>query len=324
MDEVMGMSELPMAGEQVKAGDSGGHALLRRVRLVAALAMSAVVFWYFGPWAVRVADPSGPVSLLLAEHSVISMAELLGLAVVVSGLAVAICGAGSGERGPLAVAVGLATLGLRGGQMDGLILARMGGSGDGQVADLFPAFGLIAETCLWLAVVAVGFIVGRWVEGWFEPADGALPRRQRAGVRMPEAGQILGTVVLSTLAAWLIIANASGSPDHPIMKGQVYFTVSMGLLLGSLLSDWLFRTTSRAWVLASIALLAAAAYLWGAPPREALASAQEAGTYVALPIMSRPLPLEYAALGSIGALIHEDALAFLRAMFGVRGPDEAA
>ena len=78
------------------------------------------------------------------------------------GLCVAITGPGSAHRGPLAVAVGLATLGLRGSQIDMLLLSRLSAQ---PPQNPFPTWGLIAETWLWLALIGVGLVVGRWVDG---------------------------------------------------------------------------------------------------------------------------------------------------------------
>ncbi|MBK8268092.1 MAG: hypothetical protein IPK83_07200 [Planctomycetes bacterium] len=79
---------------------SSGHILVRRIRFLAAMAVSGLIFWYFGWWVARPTDPQSAVALLMVDQGVVTMAELLGLAVVVSGLAVAICGAGSAGADP--------------------------------------------------------------------------------------------------------------------------------------------------------------------------------------------------------------------------------
>jgi len=303
------------------AQNAAGHALIRQLRFLAAMIVSALVFWHFGPWAVPLPDPRGPISLLLVDQGVVSMAELLALAVVVSGLAVAICGAGSAERGPLAVAVGLATLGLHGAQMDNLVMSRISSPRAEQVtADPFPAWGLLAETCLWLALIAVGVVVGRWVDSWFEPASRSREARSPLD-DLPEYRHSFGTVGVCSLVAYLVVAYGSGSVEYPLLKGQIYFCVWLAFLLGTLVAQWVFPDCSRVWLLAAIAIVAGAAYLFGGPDVRVLDSAKETGAYVTLPLVSRPLPIEYAAVGSIGALMEQDALTFLRALFGLRPPE---
>jgi hypothetical protein len=188
-------------------------------------------------------------------------------------------------------------------------------------ADPFPAWGLLAETCLWLALIAVGFVVGRWVDSWFEP--GLRSREARSPLDdIPEYRHSFGTVGVCSLVAYLVVAYASGSVDYPLLKGQIYFCVWLAFLLGTLMAQWIFPDGARVWLLAAVAIVAGTAYLFGSPDSRTLTAAKDTGAYVTLPLVSRPLPIEYAALGAIGALMEQDALAFLRALFGLRPPEE--
>lgn len=299
------------------AWPSSGHHLVQWMRLLSAMAVAAMVFWYFGWWVARPIDPYAPVSLLMIKpgQGVIAMAELLGLAVVVSGLAVAICGTGSAERGPLAVAVGLATLALRGGQMDNLVLYRL--TTEEAAGSVFPAWSLISETWLWLALIGVGFVVGRWVEGWFGgPRESSAERRGKAD-HGADIRQSVGTVAVACLIAWMIVLYTTGSAEMPLLKGQLYFSLILAFLIASLIAHWFFQTDTRIWTLLAIALVASAAYIYGQPSSETIEAARQAGGYVTLAPIARPVPIEFAALGGIGVLFEADIMALMCAMFGI-------
>ena len=55
------------------------------------------------------------------------------------------------------------------------------------------------------------------------------------------------------------------------------------------------------------------------PDLQALEVARKAGSYVTLRPIVRPLPIEFASMGAVGALLEQDAADFLRSLFGL-GP----
>jgi len=301
----------------MEPGDTGqmsdGQALIHRLRFFAGMGFAVVVFTYVGFWAAKSADPLSPITLISVDQGVIAMAELLALGVVASGLAVAICGAGSAERGALAIAVGLAAMAMRGTQLDMLVLRRLS-VGPGSV-DPFPATALVAETWLWLALIAVGFVVGRWVDSWFDSGagDAAVTPVDRA----PDVRQGLGAIAVVSLVGWTVTSYALGGGDNPLFKGQIYFAIALGFLVGAMAANWLFHLQSRVWLLTAVAIVATAAYLLAGPDSREIEAARKAGTYLTLAPMVRPLPIEYAALGSIGALLERDAMSVLRSLFGL-------
>jgi hypothetical protein len=300
--------------------DEGGQVLLNRIRLLCALALSAVVFWHFGWWVARPVDPLGAISLLNIRDGqiVVTMAELLGLSVVVSGLAVAICGAGSAARGPLAVAVGLATLNLRGAQMDGLVLSRLLDANKPE--GIFPVFALVSETWLWLALVGVGFVVGRWVESWFGPDDIPAGTTARSGL-LPaiDFRQAAGSTVVSFAIAWIVLGFTVGGSEAAIEKGQIYFAVAFSFLIATLLAAWFFEVRTPGWSLVVVGLVATLAYTFGAP--DITVEQLQARTYLNVTGAARPLPIEFAALGAVGVLIESDVMAMCCAMIGIHPPD---
>lgn len=298
------------------SGSSGGQALIGRARLLGALSVSAGLFYYVGWWAVRPDDPEGPVTLLRVHHGVMAMAELLGLAVVAAGLAVAIRGAGSGYCGPLAIAVGLAVLAGRGTQLESLVNERLldALSAGGSPVAPFPRTELIAETWLWLALIAVGFVVGRWVEGWFGSASAP-----DAGVGRPidsavEVRQAAASIILVTLAAYNLVRFCGGRIEEATLKGQVYFSVGAAFCISTMLAIWFFHAVSQVWMLVSVALVATMAYgLNGVP----LQPAQDPAALVAqlhtpIAVVARPLPIEFASMGVVGAMTGHLFMSMLR------------
>jgi hypothetical protein len=324
---------MPTTTSDEVAGDvvdpHGGQALIMRIRFLCAMAVSATIFWYVGWWVAGPVDPQGPVTLLMVDQGVVAMAELLGLAVISSGLAVAICGlgmvnasSGASHRGPLAIAVGLAALGLRGAQLDALVLYRVNPPGPSAIGlDPFPVWALIAECWLWLALISVGFVVGRWVEGWFSPGQAAPPASLPTADHSSDVRQGLGTVAVTALVAWTVMSFTIGTEANPILKGQIYFSLGISFLLGALAAHWFLRTDSRAWALVAVAVVATVAYVFGEPGKDAIAAARQAGAHVTISPFARPLPIEFAAMGTIGVLLEGEAMRFFLAMFGLGGEE---
>jgi hypothetical protein len=316
------------AVQEIRPGDasqySGGQMLVDRIRFISAMVVAGGIFWYVGWWACGPIDPLGPVSLLMVRQGVVSMAELLGLAVVASGLAVAICGSGAADRGPLAVAVGLAAMGSRGTQLDSLVLFRLHPqTAQSGGLEPFPITALVAETWLWLALIAVGFVVGRWVSSWYEMETGRTAEQIAIKNAPTDVRAGLGALILSSLVAWSIISFAVGSEAGPLLKGQIYFALVLAFVAGSAIGNGLFRVNSPAWALAAVALVATAAYLIASPDSVLIETARRTGTQVTLPPAARPLPIEYAALGAAGVLIEKDVMRMLRALIGLPAQENA-
>lgn len=295
---------------------TGGHILVYRIRFLAAMSIAGAVFWYFGWWVARPSDPLGAVSMLMVDNGVVTMAELLGLAIVVSGLAVAICGGDTAERGPLAVAVGLATLAARGGRMDMLLLNRLSAPTTDGAIDVYPVMGLMAETWLWLALIGVGMVVGKWVQGWFNAVDDSRIAADKAESKSSwDIRMAIGALVIGFFIAWSIITFAAGEPAAPIETGQLFFALVIGFLLAALVAQWFFDLRDRIWMLVVVGLVASAAYWFGQPQQ--LDAAEKLHTHIAIenPLV-RPLPIEYAALGAIGVLLERDFMSILFVVVG--------
>ena len=280
-----------------------GQALISRMRFFIAMAASALIFWHVG-WAVAgPADPNGPVTLLSMTNGVIGMAELLGLCVAAAGLATAICGPRSGHRGPMAIAVGLAALAMRGGFMDEFVRARLAahvlGGATGPGRDVFPRGEFIAEGWLWFFFIGVGFVVGRWVESWHGAEASAPP--SAAGPHVDSAAEVrqgLAALVVNVLVAYNLIGLFGGRSIDAYEKGQIYFAIGGAFFVSTLLSHLCFKATSRVWLLVAAAVVSTVVYVWNGPAAKDLA----AGGYVVLPTMVRAMPVEFAALAVVGSL----------------------
>jgi len=306
------MTTEPTVPQQARRSE--GQALIARIRFLIAMAASALIFWHVGWAVVGPADPNGPVTLLTLDHGVVGMAELLGLAVASAGLATAICGARSAHRGPMAVAVGLAALALRGGYMDEFLRRRIAermAAPEGSDIRIFPTGEFIAETWLWIALIGVGFIVGRWVESWYAaesrpgggPASGSaspIPTGENAPLdSAAEVRQGLGALILNVLLAYNLIMLLGGRPVDELQKGQIYASIAGAFFISTLVSHLSFRATSRVWLLVAAAVVSTTAYVWNAPAAASLTG----NGYIVLPPLLRALPIEFAALSVAGALV---------------------
>jgi len=301
---------------QPTANRGEGQALIARVRFFAAMAASALIFWHIGWAVVGPADPNGPVTLLMLSNSVVGIAELFGLSVAAAGLATAICGPRSAHRGPQAVAVGLAALALRGGFIDEFIRRRIADrlvAPSGVSVTIFPKGEFIAETWLWIILIGVGFIVGRWVESWYavEPvsgpaqggtaASGSPPITPGAAVHLDSAAEVrhgLAALVLNVLVAYNLIIVLGGRNIDEMQKGQIFASIAGAFFISTLVSHLCFKANSRVWLLVAAAVVSTTAYVWNSPDAAALAGSG----YVVLPPLLRALPIEYAALSVAGAL----------------------
>lgn len=311
------MTTMTTESELVQQSQRGeGQALIARLRFFAAMAASALIFWHIGWAVVGPADPNGPVTLLMLNNSVVGIAELFGLSVAAAGLATAICGARAAHRGPQAVAVGLAALALRGGFMDEFVRRRIAdrlAAPAGTSVTIFPKGEFIAETWLWIILIGVGFIVGRWVESWYTVETTSSPAQPGAADTSPPASspavaahldsaaevrQGLAALVLNVLVAYNLIIVLGGRNIDELQKGQIYASIGGAFFISTLVSHLCFKANSRVWLLVAAAIVSTTAYVWNSPDPAALAGSG----YVVLPPLLRALPIEYAALSVAGAL----------------------
>ncbi|MCK6456078.1 MAG: hypothetical protein L6Q92_06055 [Phycisphaerae bacterium] len=292
-------------------GESSGR-LTARLRTIAALAIAAAVYWYVGYWVVEPKDPFAPISLLLVDNRLIVMAEMIALAIVAAGLAVAIHGGSAASFGPIAVAVGLAAVSLRGGSIAALPTAL-----PTSVAG-WPTRDLIVEMWLWCGLIAVGAVVGHWVASWFTPPAGG-PRadwRKADGAMVDSAAELTraaANVAIVAVVAFVLVRILGGDNRESILKGQVYFAVGIGFYLATLLCQWFLRLRQGLWLLLAVAIVGTVGYAVGAPNVDP--ASRRIGARIELAPICRALPMEFAAMGAIGVLAAHDSV---QRAFGAR------
>jgi len=286
-------------------------ALARQLRALAALAVPALMFWYVGYWAIAPVDPFGPVSILLASNPFLAMVEIAALGVVSAGLAVAINGPRSAMFGPLGIAVGLASVSIRGGDIDLLPLCLPAGSGP------WPIRSLIFEFWLWLGLIAVGAVVGRWIDSWSSgPDSGESATRDPDDQVVDSAAELrraLLAIVVVTILAFVLVRLLAGGPVAPILKGQIFFSVAGGFYAATVLALTFVRLRSPLWLFVALALVGSAAYIIGSP--HWTPTMVERGIRLVIPGIARPTPIQFAALGSAGivsAFLTAPGLNFLK------------
>jgi hypothetical protein len=275
-------------------------ALARQLRAVVALAVPATIFWHVGYWVLSPADPLGPVMLLLAPHRFLAMIETVGLAVVAAGLAVAINGPRSALYGPFGVAVGLVSVSVRGGSIDVLPLCISPGGNP------WPIRGLIFELWLWIGLIGLGAVVGRWVESWFSPGSGgsagaARDPDEEVVDSAAELRRALLAIVVTAVLGYVFVQLLAGPTIAPVLKGQVLFSVGAGFYLATAVTLAIVRLRSPLWLLISLALVASVAYVIAAP--QWTPSLVESGIRLIYPGLARPLPIQYAGMGAAGILL---------------------
>lgn len=282
------------------AAETSESALGQKLRSLAALAVPALMFWYVGHWAVQPDDPAAPFTLLLVPNRLLAMAELLGLSIVGAGLAAAIQGPRGALYAPMGVAVGIAALAVRGGATDALPMCLP------SAAPAWPTRSLVFELWLWLILIGVGAIIGRWVEGWSHSAPEPKAADWRRGADAPvdsaaELRRALGAIAMVVLGAYLLNLILGGSPNEQPLKGQVYFAVGAAFFIPTWIATGMLRLNSPLWLLGAVAIVGTVAYLC-VGPIPINPDAPRALLRVLLPNAIRPLPAEYAALGSLGVI----------------------
>lgn len=302
----------------LEAGDENQAALAGKLRSLAALAVPALIFWFVAYWVVAPRDPLAPVTLLMAPNLFLVMLEMIGLAVVGAGLAVAIRGPRSATFGPLGVAVGLAAVSIRGGNMDLLPICLP------TAIAPWPMRSLIFEFWLWAGLIAVGAVVGRWVDSWSTTDPEHLARNPRDADdevvdSVAEMRRALVAIAVVTVLAFVLIPVFAGGTRSSVLKGQVFFSIGAGFYVATVAVLTMIRLRSPLWLLFSLVVVGSTAYVVGEPAytKEMV----EHGTRLIIPGISRASPMQFAALGAIGiwaGFISSPGIVFVRNNVEVR------
>jgi len=293
----MTAAQLQVDANDLESDREHEAALAGKLRSLAALAVPALVFWFVAYWVVAPHDPLAPVTLLMTSNLFMVMLEMLGLAVVAAGLAVAIRGPRSSTYGPLGVAVGLAALSIRGGNMDLLPICLP------RATAPWPIHSLVFEFWLWVGLIAVGSVVGRWVDSWSTTDPDHLARHPRDADddvvdSAAEMRRALLAIVGVTILAFVLVPVFAGGTRSAVLKGQVFFSVGAGFYVATVAVLTTIRLQSPLWIMLALVVVGSVAYVVGEPAftREMV----DHGTRLIIPGIARPTPMQFAALGTIG------------------------
>lgn len=269
-----------------------------RLRGWAALIVAGAIFCTLGRSAFQPIDPRGPLMLLATDHRARTLVAMGLLAVVSAVLGVIVAGRNAATIGPLCVAVGLAAMNWRGAPAE-----FIGGylTGD-PAAPAWPSGGMTFELWLWLGLIALGSIIGRWSAGRLSRRDPRPVARRDSTAPLPA----LGGAVAAAIIAFVLIRLLGGERVDAVLKQQVYFSVAVACFVAAYLVERLVRPALWWWPILAVGLLGSAAYLLLSPGT--LPETETWGTLRALTAgPTRPLPIEYAALGMVGCLLGVDA-----------------
>lgn len=282
--------------------DASVGTLADQLRVTLALLVAGVIFWTVGWVVMQPIDPHGPVTILAVQKPISTLATLAGLAVVAAGMGTLIAGRHHPTMGAIAAAIGLAALNLRGAESD-----KIGGYVPLSAPPGWPTMSLVFELWLWLAIIGLGYFVGTWCHAWMfsPPASHAAPAgsRGKAVARSDAAfAPVIPAVVLTALAAYLVLPYLCGPPRDEVLKFQMYFAVGASLMIGAALAQAFFKPAIAWWPLLAVGIVGTAAYLVAGPTiRDAAAPYLPLRFLPGVP--ARPLPIELASFGVIGGLI---------------------
>jgi len=266
-----------------------------KIKVAIVLALGVLGYGILGWRFFEPTEPGGAISFVADGINWSSVGMGILLAVLLSGIGTLI-GRSQGEHiGPLAVPAGLATLAIRSGGMERLLIEHVEG------ARVTMFYGMMAEVLFWGFLVAVGFIVAWAIRVMSmasskdsDDASGAnpqksdktgsgkgkshLPVRHSGGFRKRHTSSLLlsglmasGFCVVVTLLLLLILVQSDTEPlgaagniqvGGPASVKQIVLAVGLAFFLGALASHQLFEVR-LGWFLLCPVLVSFLAYSLG-------------------------------------------------------------
>jgi len=228
------------------------------------------------------------------------------------------------DFGVFAVGVGLAGVGLRGGDLTELLQYEAASAGErGGV------FGWLAlDVVLWTIVPVVSLAAGAAAEAWADLAgpagsrpdkpakadrDGLLIRwlgraARRNGVDAEWTRELrhgLLMLVITAVVAMVVIRMVAGRPDGPVRPGQVCFAIGVGFWLGTLVAGQFCRPALAVWACLAVPVVALVGHLLAAARPELsgqLGRLSDIGI-IAPNALVRGLPVHYLSVGPAAAIL---------------------
>jgi hypothetical protein len=297
-----------MADAEVSTGQLG---FVDKLLLAAACLLSMLLFCSIGRLAAGPMDPLGSMALLDQSSPVAAVIELMGLAVVVAGLAGVLLRGRLVDFGLFVVALGLAAMNVRGAQVDHLVRYAPQGTTRSAVFLL-----LAVEVLAWMLVMLAAAASDALVSGWFDTAHSG-----QAGHRLVGLGELLlgrsrwqsgvheirnGLLcfLLCAVAAAVLIRMFGGPALSIIRKGQVYFSLAAAFFVAGLVAQQLSRARLMIWPLLAVPLVATVGYVaGGVQPHASVPPIYEGLEHIMPNFLCRALPVEYFSAGVAGVVL---------------------
>jgi hypothetical protein len=305
---------MEMASE-ITAGPVG---FVEKLRVAIGCAAAVLVMWALGWRMVEPVDPDMGVLLAIGGRSVWAVwPGLAVLAVVVAIVGTVISGKKISTGGPLAAAVGLAVMSLRGGSMQ-VVLAY---HADGTAATRRALMGVLIIDCvLWTGVMAAAWVASMLARNWLwpeaavvEPAPAPKPGKGAKAAAAAAASKSragwAATVIVVVVAVLFIWMTDARTQVATILRDQVIASVLAGLYLGALAARYFTGTTEPAWYVLGVPVVGLIAYILGYISADmSWAQGTAFQPYASLATtpphdLARALPVEYIAVGVAGAIM---------------------
>ena len=283
---------MPFEQEAAKFVDEIWRVLGNRAKIILALACTAcaLLFWFAGRWFGIPQHPGFEMSLAVRPAPAAALLLTAVAVLAATALGTIVAGSVRFDAGLFAAAVGLAAFSTRGGTMRHITQSATG-----------PGVFLSLAMELLLLGVLLGL---SWFGLWLLYRQGRLAGDAlRDGLRdQPHSAAdrllALATQVTATAALVLLLARTDE-------KKQVLASVCVASYLSTLLAYAVSPARPSVWFWAGPIAVGVVGYLaayaaWGSMPSVALRNGQLGGWLAPL---ARPLPLDYASLGTAGAIL---------------------
>lgn len=288
--------------------------LVDKTRLVLAVAAAVALLWTIGWMVAEPVDPHLSLTFMRSGRPVAAEWPALAVLTVVAGImGTAISGRRLPEAGLFAAAIGVASLSLRGGSMETLLVAE-GANTEATRRAFLKAMTL--DCALWAAIMVAAWFAVTWAWRWVwasssQPAPAVQSARATtaASVKAKTAadstshahGLALGiTAIVALLVVWL---TAGRTPVANVARGQTIAAVAGGLYLGAMAGRYFTGVDDSRWYLLAVPVVGLVAYVvgyWSADMSWAQGTGYQYYAYLATtPVhdLVRPLPVEYIAVG---------------------------
>lgn len=288
-----------------------------KLRIVAACAVAVWLMRAVGWYVIAPADPDMGLTFVLNDQPLVSAwIGILLLSLVASVLGTAISGKRLPEAGMLVGCVGLAALVARGGTMQD-VLGYQAGTEEATRQKLM--LRMCVDTGLWAAIFVANWLAVTAAYRWlwkapfhFQLSAGASTApsgdaKSKTGANHARTGWL---ATGATVIAGLFLMNAAlgRTAVSPVLRGQTIGALVLGFMLIVMAVRYFVAVHDSRWYVAAPLLVALAAYVLGyfnADMGRLDVSFRPFRDLATTPphMLARALPVEYLALGVIGAIL---------------------